>query len=55
MQSLVPTILARLLAESRSVVTLDAVADAIGAAAVTMQDIEAIFAGSYPCIPTGGP
>ena len=45
MQSLVPTIVARLLAESGQVVALDAVADAIGAAAVTMQDIEAIFAG----------
>jgi hypothetical protein len=45
MHSLVPTILAQLLAESGQVVALDAVADAIGAAAVTMQDIEAIFEG----------
>jgi hypothetical protein len=45
MQSLVATILARLLAESGHVVTLDAVADAIGAAGVTMQDIEGIFEG----------
>jgi hypothetical protein len=45
MQSPVPTILAQLLAESGQVVALDAVADAIGAAAVTMQDIEAIFEG----------
>ncbi|HEX3852350.1 MAG TPA: hypothetical protein VHW01_15375 [Polyangiaceae bacterium] len=47
MQSLVPTILAQLLGEGGrgQVVALDAVADAIGAAPVTMQDIEAIFAG----------
>jgi len=45
MHSLVPTILEQLLAESGQVVALDVVADAIGAAPVTMQDIEAIFAG----------
>jgi hypothetical protein len=45
MHSLVPTILERLLAESGQVVALDAVADAIGATPVTMQDIEAIFVG----------
>jgi len=45
MHSLVPTILEQLLAESGQVVALDAVADAIGAAPVTMQHIEAIFAG----------
>jgi hypothetical protein len=45
MHSFVPTILAQLLAESGQVVALDLVADAIGAASVTMEDIEAIFAG----------
>ena len=45
MQSVVTPILAQLLADSGRVVALDAVADAIGAAAVTMQDIEAIFDG----------
>ncbi len=40
-----PTILAQLLAEGGQVVALDAVADAIGDAAVTMQEIEVIFAG----------
>jgi hypothetical protein len=45
MQSVVASILAQLLADSAQVVALDAVADAIGAAAVTMQDIEAIFDG----------
>ncbi|HEY5376372.1 MAG TPA: hypothetical protein VIK01_21980 [Polyangiaceae bacterium] len=45
MHSLVPAILEQLLAESGQVVALDAVADAIGATPVTMQDIEAIFAG----------
>jgi hypothetical protein len=45
MQSVVASILAQLLMESGQVVALDAVADAIGAAAVTMQDIEAIFDG----------
>jgi hypothetical protein len=45
MQSVVPPILAQLLADGGQVVALDAVADAIGAAAVTMQDIEAIFDG----------
>ncbi len=44
--SLVSTILARLLAQGGgAALSLDAVADAIGAAAVTMQDIEAIFDG----------
>src|SRR5882757_11575676 len=43
--SLVSTILARLLAQAGAALSLDAVADAIGAAAVTMQDIEAIFDG----------
>jgi Sigma-70 region 3 len=44
--SVVPGILATLLADAaHSVVSLDAVADAIGAAPVTMQDIEAIFDG----------
>ena len=48
MQPLVPRILAQLLADSADsgpVILLDSVADAIGAAPVTMQDIEAIFAG----------
>jgi Sigma-70 region 3 len=43
--SLAPAILAALLADSAQVISLDALADAIGASAVTMQDIEAIFAG----------
>jgi hypothetical protein len=43
--TLVAQILAELLSEARPVIPLDAVADAIGAAAVTMQDIEAIFDG----------
>jgi hypothetical protein len=42
----VSAILATLLADAvAAVVSLDAVADAIGAAPVTMQDIEAIFDG----------
>jgi hypothetical protein len=45
MPSVVPSIIAQLLADSAQVVALDAVAEAIGAAAVTMQDIEAIFDG----------
>ncbi|MEO8901359.1 MAG: sigma-70 domain-containing protein [Polyangiaceae bacterium] len=47
--SLVSAILARLLAPGHphqpAALSLDAVADAIGAAPVTMQDIEAIFDG----------
>jgi len=45
--SLVAAILARLLAPQQAgrAVSLDAVADAIGAEPVTMQDIEAIFDG----------
>ncbi len=41
----VPAVLAQLLAEGGTALSLDAVADAIGALPVTMQDIEAIFEG----------
>jgi hypothetical protein len=43
--SLVSKILAQLLAKGDAALSLDAVAEAIGAAPVTMQDIEAIFDG----------
>ena len=42
---LAPAIVEQLLAQSSEVVSLDAVAEAIGAAAVTFEDIEAVFAG----------
>lgn len=41
----VTDILRTLLAENTDVISLDQVAEAIGAAAVTMHDIEAIFVG----------
>lgn len=43
--SVVPAVLAQLLAESGELVSLDAVAEAIGAAAITLDEIEAVFRG----------
>jgi hypothetical protein len=43
--AVVPGIIATLLSENAEVVSLDAVADAIGALPVTMADIEAVFQG----------
>ncbi len=42
-QSLAAAIVEQLLARNAELVTLEAVADAIGAAAVTFEDIEAVF------------
>jgi len=43
--ALAPGIVKRLLADHAEVVSLDAVAEAIGAATVTFEDIEAVFDG----------
>src|ERR1700710_2465170 len=44
-QPLAATIVQQLLARNAELVTLEAVAEAIGAAAVTFEDIEAVFDG----------
>jgi hypothetical protein len=44
-QSLPAAIVEQLLEQSSELVSLDAVAEAIGGAAVTFEDIEAVFAG----------
>lgn len=43
--AVVPSIIATLLSENAEVVSLDSLADAIGALPVTMADIEAVFQG----------